>query len=320
MERILVSGAVGQIGSELVPALRAKYGADNVIACGHRTEPGNELRNGGPFRKLNCTDYDAVASLVRECKVDAFYHLAGVLSARAEDHPHTAWDVNVNGLINVLDVAREEGCAVLFPSSIGAFGPTTPLDNTPQDTIQRPNKIYGITKVTGELMCDYYHDRWGVDVRGLRYPGIISNVTPPGGGTTDYAVEIFYAAIKEGHYTSPIARGTYLDMMYMPDALNASIQMMEADPARLKHRNAFNITAMSFEPDQLAAEIRKHLPNFTMTYDVDPVKQSIAETWPNKMDDSAAREEWGWHPRFDLSAMVADMLKVLQAKHERGEL
>jgi len=319
MRKIMVTGAVGQIGSELTMALRERYGNDNVIACGRKTQPSEELRESGPFEFADCTEDDRIEEVVKAHDVGTIYHLAAILSAVAEAKPQLAWEVNINGLYNVLEVAREHKCAVFVPSSIGAFGPGTPLDDTPQDTIQRPNTMYGVTKVSGELLCDYYHKRFGVDTRGLRYPGIISNVTMPGGGTTDYAVEIFYEAIKNKEYTCFLKQGTYLDMMYMPDALDAAVAIMEADAGKLKHRNAFNVTAMSFEPEMLAAEIRKHIPEFTMDYDVDPVRQAIAESWPNKMDDTSAREEWGWSPSYDLSKMSADMLEVLRARHERGE-
>ena len=319
MRKIMVTGAVGQIGSELTMALRERYGNDNVIACGRKTQPSEELRESGPFEFADCTEDDRIEEVVKAHDVGTIYHLAAILSAVAEAKPQLAWEVNINGLYNVLEVAREHKCAVFVPSSIGAFGPGTPLDDTPQDTIQRPNTMYGVTKVSGELLCDYYHKRFGVDTRGLRYPGIISNVTMPGGGTTDYAVEIFYEAIKNKEYTCFLKQGTYLDMMYMPDALDAAVAIMEADAGKLKHRNAFNVTAMSFEPEMLAAEIRTHIPEFTMDYDVDPVRQAIAESWPNKMDDTSAREEWGWSPSYDLSKMSADMLEVLRARHERGE-
>ena len=313
MQRILVTGALGQIGSELVPALRARYGADAVVASDVRM--GAAAAAGeGPFEYLDTTKRERIAEVVHKHHVDTIYHLAALLSATAEEKPQVAWDINMGSLYRVLEVARQDGCAVFFPSSIGAFGPGTPPDQTPQDTIQRPTTMYGVTKVAGELLCDYYHQRFGVDTRGLRFPGLISYVAPPGGGTTDYAVEIFYEAIRHGSYTCFLAPETQLDMMYMPDAIGALIGVMEADPARLVHRNAFNVTAMSFTPEQLAAEIRKHLPQFTIDYRVQPVRQRIADSWPNSMDDSAARQEWGWSPRYDLPAMVEDMLEKLRGK------
>jgi nucleoside-diphosphate-sugar epimerase len=226
----------------------------------------------------------------------------------------------MNGLLTVLDAARANKCSLFFPSSIGAFGPSTPHDGTPQDTVQRPESMYGVTKVAGELLCDYYFKRFGIDTRGVRFPGIISNGTLPGGGTTDYAVEIFYAAIKERKYTCFLKQGTSLDMMYMPDAIKAAIGVMEADAAKLQHRNSFNVTAMHFTPEMLAAEIQKHIKGFVMDYRVDPMRQRIADSWPNYMDDSAAREEWGWMPDFDLAAMAEDMIRVLGARHEQGLL
>jgi len=314
MERVLVTGAVGQIGSELTLALRDKYGADNVVAGGRKTKPSPQLRDSGPFEVVDCTDVDAVASVVKKYKIGTIHHLAALLSAVAEANPQLAWNVNINGLYNVLEVAREHNCAVFVPSSIGAFGLSTPQDGTPQDTIQRPNTMYGVTKVAGELLCDYYFKRFGVDARGVRYPGIISNVTLPGGGTTDYAVEIFYEAIRQGKYTCFLKQGTKLDMMYMPDAIKAAIDLMDADGKKLKHRNAFNVTAMSFAPEEIAAEVKRLVPEFTMDYQVDPVRQAIAESWPNYMDDSAAREEWGWRPDYDLPAMAKDMIEVLSKK------
>jgi len=314
MKRILVTGSVGQIGSELTLKLREIYGNGNVVAGVNRTQPEGELKESGPFETVNCTDIKQVDAAVKKYKIDSIIHLAAILSAVAEAKPNLAWDVNINGLYNVLEVAREHGCAVFTPSSIGAFGPTTPLDDTPQDTIQRPNTMYGVTKVSGELLCDYYYKRFKVDTRGVRYPGIISNVTLPGGGTTDYAVEIFYEAIKNKKYTCYIKAGTFLDMMYMPDAIKAAIDLMEAPADKLKHRNAFNVTAMSFDPEIIASEIKKHIPEFTWDYDVDPVRQGIAETWPNNMDDSAAREEWGWKPEYELPDMAKDMIEKLTVK------
>lgn len=318
MKNILVIGAVGQIGSELTMRLREVYGASNVVAGYRKTVPGEELANSGPLEQVDATEPEKIAAIVKKYNIDTIYNLAALLSAVAEKNPTMAWNVGVGGVFNCLEVAREYHCAVFFPSSIGAFGPTTPLDNTPQDTIQRPNTMYGVTKVTGELLSDYYFKKFGVDTRGLRYPGIISNVTLPGGGTTDYAVEIYYAAIKEKRFVCPLPAGTFLDMMYMPDALDAAIDLMEADPARLKHRNAFNVSAMSFDPEIIAGEIKKHIPDFVMTYNVDPMKKAIADSWPNSMDDSAARAEWGWDPKWKLDNMTVDMLKVIGEKHAKG--
>ena len=313
MRRILVIGASGQVGSELTLALRERYGNENVIASARR-KPPEKLLHSGPFEVIDCTDIGAVKQVVKKYRVDVIYHLAAILSATAEAKPQLAWNVNINGLYNVLETAREFKCAVFFPSSIGAFGPTTPRDNTPQDTIQRPDTMYGVTKVAGELLCDYYHKRFGVDVRGVRWPGIISSETLPGGGTTDYAVEIFWAALKQRKYTCFLKPGTYLDMMYIPDAIKAAIDLMEADHDRLKHRNAFNVTAMSFDPEGIANEIKKHIPDFVIDYEIDPVRQAIADSWPNKIDDSAAREEWGWSPDYDLETMVEDMIAKLKVK------
>ena len=314
MKTILVTGAVGQIGSELTMVLREKYGNDTIIATGHTSKPSEKLLNSGPFQYINCLDITTVEEVVKENNVNTIYHLAALLSVVAEERPQLAWDVNMNGLYNVLEVAREHNCAVFTPSSIGAFGLSTPLDNTPQDTIQRPNTMYGVTKVAGELLCDYYYNRFGVDTRGLRYPGIISYETLPGGGTTDYAVEIFYEAIKNKKYTCFLRQGTYLDMMYMPDAIHSAIKLMEADSAKLIHRNAFNVTAMSVDPEDIANEIKKSIPDFIMDYRVDPIRQAIADSWPNNMDDSAASEEWGWKPDYNLESMTKDMIKKLTIK------
>lgn len=318
MKNILVIGSVGQIGSELTMKLRKIYGNSNVVAGYFRPEPTGELLNSGPAEYVDVTEASQIAELVSKYKIDTIYNLAAILSAVGETKPLMAWQIGVGGLMNCLEVAREYRCALFTPSSIGAFGGGTPLDNTPQDTIQRPQTMYGITKVTGELLSDYYYKKFGVDTRSVRFPGIISNVTLPGGGTTDYAVEIYYEAIKNGNYTCPLSAGTFLDMMYMPDALDAAIQLMEADPSRLVHRNSFNVTAMSFDPEMIAAEIRKHIPGFTIDYQVEPVKQAIANSWPNKMDDRCAREEWGWSPHWDLEKMTVDMLRAIRGKMEQG--
>jgi nucleoside-diphosphate-sugar epimerase len=317
LKRILVTGALGQIGSELAPALRVKYGADAVVASDIRM-PARATEPDGPFEYVDCTEKRLVDEAVRKYKVDTIYHLASLLSATAEEKPHVAWDVNMGGLYRVLEVARENRCAVFFPSSIGAFGPSTPPDRTPQDTLQRPTTMYGVTKVAGELLCDYYHRRFGVDTRGLRYPGLISYVALPGGGTTDYAVEIFYEAIRNKRYTCFLGPDTCLDMMYMPDAIKAAIDLMNADLGRLVHRNAFNVTAVNLTPEDLAAEIRKHIPEFAIEYEVDPVRQAIADSWPNSLDDSAARDEWDWRPEYDLESMTRDMLENLKVKLRGG--
>ncbi len=312
MRRILLTGSLGQLGSEFAAALRGRYGNDNVVVTDIRRPPEAEyLIDAGPFYEVDCRDGKGLGEIVRSHQIDTIYHLAALLSAVAEHEPQKAWDINMNGLFTVLEVAREQGCSVFTPSSIGAFGPNTPKDYTPQDTIQRPTSMYGVTKVAGELLCDYYHKRYGVDTRGVRYPGIISNVTPPGGGTTDYAVEIYYQAVAHKRYICFLDGDTHLDMMYMPDAVKAAIDLMEADPVRLRHRNAFNVTAMSFSPEEQAAYIRRYIPDFEISYQVDPVRQAIANSWPNSLEDYAARVEWGWEPDYDLDAMTTDMLQVL---------
>ncbi|HEY0674520.1 MAG TPA: NAD-dependent epimerase/dehydratase family protein [Longimicrobiales bacterium] len=310
MKRILVTGAAGQVGSELVPELARIYGEDAVLATDVRLP---EDADGG-YQVLDCTNPLAIAEAVRTHRADTIYHLAALLSATAEAKPQKAYDINMGTLLNVLEVAREFKCAVFTPSSIGAFGPTTPRDPTPQDTIQRPTTMYGVTKVAGELLCDYYYTRFGVDTRGLRYPGLISYVAPPGGGTTDYAVHIFYEALEKQSYTCFLSADTQLDMMYMPDAVRAAVEVMEADPAGLQHRNAFNVTAMQLTPRSLAEMIQLHIPDFKISYDVDPVRQRIADSWPQRLDDSAARAEWGWQPQYGAEPMVTDMLQKLSEK------
>jgi nucleoside-diphosphate-sugar epimerase len=317
-DKILVTGALGQIGADLVPALREHHGRDAVIASDIRIPPVLGAGAFEPFELVDCTRLDQLQEMVHRHGVTAIYHLAAMLSAVAEDKPQAAWALNMGGFYNVLETARQNRCAVFFPSSIGAFGPSTPRDATPQDTVQRPTTLYGVGKVAGELLGDYYARRFGVEVRGLRFPGLISYTAAPGGGTTDYAVEIFYQAVRYRHYTCFLRADTALDMMYMPDATRAAIELMAADPARLQHRNAFNITAMNFTPEQLAAAIRRHVKDFVIEYEVDPARQAIADSWPRSVDDSAARREWGWAPRYDLAATTADMLDKIGARLKRA--
>ncbi|MFV0545380.1 MAG: NAD-dependent epimerase/dehydratase family protein [Bacteroides sp.] len=315
MKHILVIGATGQIGSELTMELRKRYGNENVVAGYIQgAEPKGELKESGPSAIVDVTDIDMIESVVKNYQIDTIYNLAALLSVVAESKPKLAWKIGIDGLWNVLEVAREHHCAVFTPSSIGSFGESTPHTLTPQDTIQRPRTMYGISKVTTELLSDYYFNKYGVDTRSVRFPGIISNVTPPGGGTTDYAVDIYYSAVKGEKFVCPIGKGTLMDMMYMPDALNAAISLMEADPTRLVHRNSFNIASMSFDPETIFAAIKKHIPSFEMSYEVDPLKQRIANSWPDSLDDTCARQEWDWKPAFDLDSMTADMLEKLSAK------
>jgi nucleoside-diphosphate-sugar epimerase len=314
MRSILVTGALGQIGSELVPALRARFGTDRVIATDLRVVHSRAAAAESPYDHLDCTEPQQLHEAVRRYDVGTIYHLAALLSASAEAAPQLAWSVNMAGIYNVLEVARTYGCQVFFPSSIGAFGPSTPKDATPQVTIQRPTTIYGVTKVAGEMLCDYYAGRFEVDTRGLRLPGLVSYVAAPGGGTTDYAVEMFLHAVRYGRYTCFLQAGTRLDMMYMPDALAAMIQVMEAKAECLHHRNAYNVTAMSVTPAEIADAIRQQIPAFAVDYEVDPVRQAIADSWPRSLDDSEARKDWSWAPRYDLEAMTKDVLTRLREK------
>lgn len=313
MKRILITGALGQIGSELTMKLRDIYGTDNVIATDIKKND-SEAAQSGPFEILDVTDLKNMVAIAKKHKVDTVMHLAALLSATAEEKPVFAWNLNMGGLMNALETARELKAQFFTPSSIGAFGPTTPKDNTPQDTIMRPTTMYGVNKVAGELLSDYYHHKFGVDTRGVRFPGLISYVALPGGGTTDYAVEIYYEAVKNGKYTSYIDKGTYMDMMYMPDALNAIIDLMEADASKLIHRNSFNVSSMSFDPEEIAASIAKYIPGFKMDYKVDPVRQKIADSWPNSIDSSAAIQEWGFKFDYDLDKMTKDMIDKLKQK------
>lgn len=315
MKNILVIGSTGQIGSELTRELRKIYGNDHVVAGYIKgAEPKGELLESGPSAEADVTNGEMIASVVKQYNIDTIYNLAALLSVVAESNPRLAWKIGIDGLWNILEVAREHGCAVFTPSSIGSFGPSTPKMMTPQDTIQRPRTMYGVTKVTTELLSDYYFNKYGVDTRAVRFPGVISYVTPPGGGTTDYAVDIYYSAVRGERFVCPIKEGTLMDMIYMPDALKGAIDVMEADPSRLVHRNAFNIASLSFGPETVYQAIKKYKPDFEMVYDVDPLKQSIAESWPDRLDDTCAREEWDWCPRYDLDAMTRDMLEKLAIK------
>jgi nucleoside-diphosphate-sugar epimerase len=322
--RILVTGALGQIGTELTAALRETHGAAAVLATdlrapapGEPPEPGTATSEGGPFLSVDCTDPGAVAQAFQSHRPRVVYHLAALLSAVGEERPLQAYQVNLGGLMNILEACRETGAALFTPSSIAAFGPDAPREGTPQDTLQRPRTMYGVSKVAGELLCDYYHTRFGLDTRGVRFPGIISHSAPPGGGTTDYAVEIFHEALDRGEYRCFLGPDTQLDMMYMPDAVRAALEVMEADASRLRHRNAFNVTAMQLTPERLAGAIRRLVPGFRLTFQVDPLRQSIADSWPRSLDDSAAREEWGWEPRWTLEAMTEDMLTHLARRRGR---
>jgi len=315
MKNILVIGSTGQIGSELTMKLRREIPGSTVVA-GYipGAEPKGELLESGPAALADVRDAAALAAIVDQYRIDTIYNLAALLSAVAERKPLMAWDIQMNGLLNILEIAREKGCAVFTPSSIGSFGPETPHVGTPQDTIQRPRSMYGVTKVATELLSDYYFHKYGVDTRSVRFPGLISYTTLPGGGTTDYAVEVYYAAVKGEEFVCPIAPGTYMDMMYMPDALQAAVDLLQADPSRLVHRNSFNIASMSFEPEELFAKIREYIPGLRVRYEVDPVRQAIATSWPDSMDDSCARAEWDWKPTYTLDAMTRDMIAHLKAR------
>ena len=315
MKNILIIGSTGQIGTELTMALRKHSPNGNVVAGYIPAQPPTEmLKETGPCEIVDITNAQQIADVVKKYQVDTIYNLAALLSAVAEAKPQLAWQIVMGGLFNVLEVARETGAAVFTPSSIAAFGPGTVKDMVPQDTVQRPQTMYGVTKVSGELLSDYYHKRFGVDTRSVRFPGLISNVTLPGGGTTDYAVDIYYAAVREGKFTCPLKPGTYMDMMYMPDALRATIELMEADPTKLIHRNSFNLASMSFEPTEIIAEVKRLVPELEVKFEIDELRQSIADSWPNSMDDSCARAEWGWKPEYDLRAMSEDMVLKLRQK------
>lgn len=317
MEKIMITGALGQIGTELTLKLREIYGVDNVLATDlRRPEAGAKVLDG-PFEELDVTDAERMDKLASAFNADTIMHMAALLSATAEKDPVFAWNLNMGGLLNALEVARKYNMQFFTPSSIGAFGPSTPADNTPQVTVQRPTTMYGVNKVSGELLCDYYFHRFGVDTRGVRFPGLISHVKEPGGGTTDYAVEIYFKAIREGKYTSYINSGTFMDMMFMDDAIDAIIKLMEAPSENLKDRNAFNVTAMSVDPEMIAASIRKLVPDFELDYDVDPVREGIAQSWPDSIDATEAKEQWGFDPKFDLDAMTKEMLSAIKLKENK---
>jgi nucleoside-diphosphate-sugar epimerase len=316
-EKILIAGAGGQIGVELTIALRKLYGADNVIATDIR--PAHPLLEGtGPYYILDAMDANAMLELVKKEKITQIYLLAALLSATGEKDPKRAWDINMKSLLQVLDLGVQEKLTkVYWPSSIAVFGPTTPRQNTPQETVVEPRTVYGISKYAGELWCQYYHQRWGLDVRSLRYPGLISWKSEPGGGTTDYAVEIYHEALKHGRYTSFLSENTYLPMMYMDDAIRGTIELMEAPAAKIQTRMAYNLSAMSFSPKEIAAAIQKHIPSFDISYAPD-FRQQIADGWPQSIDDSAARAHWGWHHEFDLDKMTADMLLHLKEQMQEA--
>ena len=320
MKKILVTGSVGQIGSELTMALRDKYGSDNVVAGGRKTKPSEKLLNSGPFEIMDITDKDAIEKVVKKYEIDTIYNMAAILSAAGEQNPLICWNVNINGLYNILEVARKYKITRVFvPSSIAVFGPETPRINTPQETILKPKTMYGVTKVSGELLGDYYFKKFGLDVRGIRYPGIISSETLPGGGTTDYAVEIFYEALKNKKYTCFLKKDTVLPMMYMPDCIKATIDLMEADLSNLKHHCDFNLASMSFSAGELADEIKKYIPDFRCEYKPD-FRQAIADSWPQSIDDSSARKEWNWSASYNLQSMTKDMIDKLGERFKQGKL
>ena len=319
MRKILVTGATGQIGSELTIELRKRYNGDNVVAAGHSRKPSETLAKSGPFEFIDVTNKESIETIVKKYDIDTIYHLAAILSAVGELNPQLAWKLNMESLYHILEIAKEGKTKVFWPSSIAVFGPSAPRVKTPQETVLIPGTMYGVTKVAGELLCNYYFNRFGLDVRSVRYPGIISSETLPGGGTTDYAVEIFYEAIKKKRYTCFVKEDTVLPMMYMADCIKASIDLMEADPSRIKCRTSYNVTGMSFSAGELAAEIRKYIPEFKCEYKPD-YRQKIADSWPMSIDDSVARKEWGWKPTYNLSTMTKDMIEKLSKRFSEGKL
>ena len=313
MEKILVIGSAGQIGTELVLELRKKYGNENVVAGINKTMPNDEIKNSGPMETINAMNIEEIENIVKKYKIDSIFHLASLLSAVGEKNPDLAWSVNMGSLKNILDLAKRYNLKIFWPSSIACFGPTTPRENTPQKTILEPNTMYGITKVAGELMCNYYFEKFGVDVRSLRYPGIISYKTLPGGGTTDYAVDIFFKAIQKGKYTCFLKEDSTLPMMYMSDAIKATINIMETDKEKIKIRTSYNLAAVSFSPKEIYEEIKKYFPDFKIDYNPD-FRQAIANSWPKTIDDSTARKDWNWKPDYNLSKIVKEMIDGLSKK------
>ena len=310
-ETILIIGACGQIGTELTQKLREVYGSNNVIASDIR-EGNTEMLQSGPFEILDATDPSGILEVVQKYKVTQVYLKAAMLSATAEKFPHKAWELNMSSLLGVLDLAKEKHIKqVYWPSSIASFGPTSPKVNTPQQTVMEPTTVYGISKLAGEHWCNYYHEKYGVDVRSIRYPGIISWKTKPGGGTTDYAVDIYFQATEQKKYECFLSENTRLPMMYMQDAVNATIQIMQADPETITTRTSYNLAAISFTPKEIAAEIKKHIPEFEISYKTD-FRQAIANSWPQVIDDAKARKDWNWSHKFDLSLMTTDMLESLK--------
>lgn len=313
MKNILITGAFGLVGSDLVPVLQKKYGKAHVFALGNKTIPESFT---GKLVKGDIRDTASLARIIKKHDISMVYHLAGLLSVGGEKHPDLAWDVNINGLKNVLDLARDHNLRVFWPSSIAAFGPTTPKTDTPQHTVIEPTTVYGVTKYTGELLCQYYHKRWGVDVRSLRYPGLIGYQAPPGDGTTEYSVHIFYGLLKENKYSVFLKPNARLPMMYIDDAIRGTVALMSAPEKNITVRMGYNFSAVNFTPRELVTEIKKVYPSFEATYDPDPVKQAIADSWPQSIDDRAARRDWGWKPEYTLPKMTKVMIEGLKKKLE----
>jgi len=311
MKKILVTGAFGLVGSNLVSVLQKKYGLENVFALGNKTIP-EEFK--GELVLGDVRDYKAISQIIKKHKISEVYHLAGLLSVGGEKNPDLAWDVNINGLRNILELAKEHKLKVFWPSSIAAFGPTTPKKMTPQNTILEPTTIYGVTKVTGELLCQYYFKRWGVDVRSLRYPGLIGYDAPPGDGTTEYSVHIFYELLKENKYSCFLKSDARLPMMYIDDAIRGTVKLMDASSKNISVRTSYNFAAINFTPEELVNQIKKLYPNFICTYNPDPIKQKIAESWPQSIDDKIARREWGWEYEYNLNKMTKTMIVGLKEK------